>query len=119
MCFFGKLTRFFKEEAMEAIKRSDAAVVDKTGWMKHFICTGDGNGGEGCEQPLLVSQLDLYQKPMSLVEKKATGYQTKLTFCCVCCGAETDIENPAASPAALFAFGTRPSLEARQAMALM
>ncbi len=60
-------------------------------WSKQFTCTGSGNNSVGCGAVLLVSEEDLYQTSSSSYDG-STDYYT--TFCCPCCGAETDVKLP-------------------------
>lgn len=103
---------------MEVLNTKGATKTRQSGWMRQFSCTGEGNGGCGCGEPLLVSQRDFYKKSMSLNESKATGYEKKMTFCCPCCGVETDVDAPHATPFDLFALGIRPSLNKRETMSV-
>ena len=104
---------------MEVIAKKDSKETMKAGWMKGFKCSGDGNGGNGCGAPLLVSQADFYRKPTSLREREATGYIKKMTFCCPLCGVETDVDSPHLILFELFTHGNRPSQSTREMIPLM
>lgn len=58
------------------------------GWAKQAVCTGNGNGGGGCGAKLLVEERDLYKTYSS----DRPGYETHVTFSCVSCRVETDLE---------------------------
>jgi len=58
------------------------------GWSKELKCTGRGNGGGGCGALLLVSKSDLYCTVSCALHE--TDYY--VTFCCPCCGVETDVD---------------------------
>jgi len=57
-------------------------------WSEEFICTGKGNGDNGCWATLLVSRDDLYYT--TIITRRENSIF--ITFCCPCCGAETDID---------------------------
>ncbi|MEI8223877.1 MAG: hypothetical protein WCG20_02000 [bacterium] len=76
---------------------------------KEFTCTGSGNGDLGCGAVLLVSQMDLYQTRHECYDG-STDYYT--TFCCPCCGAETDVK----LSSSIRIYGTRPSGEYRMSL---
>lgn len=71
---------------MKVIKRGRS----QRGWSKEFECTGKGNGGGGCGAKLLVSENDLYMTSSSHYDGSTDYY---ITFCCSCCGVETDIKD--------------------------
>jgi rRNA maturation protein Nop10 len=71
---------------------------------KEYVCTGSGNSDFGCGAKLLVTQMDLYQTSRSFYDG-STDYYT--TFCCPCCGAETDVKVNEKI------YGVRPSNEYR------
>jgi len=60
------------------------------GWSKECRCTGSGNGGGGCGAVLLVEQPDLY---LTFQSDYGGGRETFVTFRCVGCGVETDIDD--------------------------
>jgi hypothetical protein len=78
-----------------------------TPWGKEIECTGAGNSNVGCGAKLLVGQGDLYQTSHQFIDG-STDYYT--TFCCPCCGAETDIK----PPSGVKLMGTQPSKEERK-----
>lgn len=123
---YGSGTKFYyrdyqshstKERAMKTIK-NPPPIKEQQGWMKHFKCTGEGNGDGGCKVTLLVAQTDLYHKPMSLYDQKKSGYVHKVTFCCHLCGKETDVFSPTSDMIGLFACGRRPSQAEQDAIPL-
>ncbi len=62
------------------------------GWAKEQTCTGAGNKGGGCGATLLVEQGDLY-----LTHRGGSNYGDDngtpcVTFQCMACGVETDVE---------------------------
>lgn len=77
-----------------------------TPWGKEVECTGAGNGNVGCGAKLLINQGDLYQTASHSYDGSSDYYTT---FCCPCCGAETDFK-PSSGVKLL---GTRPSTETR------
>ena len=79
-----------------------------TSWGKEFTCTGAGNRDMGCGAKLSVSQNDLYQTSHQCYDG-STDYYT--TFCCPCCGAETDVKL-----SGIKIFGTRPSESYRNSL---
>lgn len=60
------------------------------GWSTKIICTGKGNGGGGCGAELMVEEPDLYQTLRSDYTGDTDYF---VTFTCVECGVETDLEN--------------------------
>lgn len=63
---------------------------EQHGWVNELTCTGNGNGGGGCDAVLLVEEDDVYQ-----TYDGSTDYY--LTFRCPQCNAQTDIENAPSS----------------------
>lgn len=59
------------------------------GWTKKFKCTGNGNGGSGCGAKLQVMYDDLYR---THDYDYGGGHDVFITFECVECGVETDID---------------------------
>lgn len=78
-------------------------------WAKEFDCTGAGNNNVGCGAKLLVSQGDLYQTAHHCYDGSSDYYTT---FCCPCCGAETDVK----VPYEVKLLGKQPSKAERNAM---
>lgn len=60
------------------------------GWATEAECTGAGNGGGGCGAKLLVDQSDLY---ITSHTDYGGGTDHFVTFKCVSCGSETDLQN--------------------------
>ena len=58
-------------------------------WTTKATCTGKGNGGGGCGAKLLVAKSDLYRTYSHARDET----ETYVTFKCVSCGVETDIQN--------------------------
>lgn len=64
-------------------------VIEKgPGWNIEQICTGNGNGGGGCNSRLLVEANDIYVTSSTDITGEVDYYYT---FTCPVCGAETDI----------------------------
>jgi hypothetical protein len=63
---------------------------EQKGWAKESRCTGKGNGGGGCKALLLVDEGDLYLTHSSHYDG---SNETYITFRCVSCGVETDLED--------------------------
>lgn len=80
-----------------------------TPWGKEVECTGAGNGNVGCGAKLLINQGDLYQTASHSYDGSSDYYTT---FCCPCCGAETDFK----PPYYVKLLGTRPSADVRSAL---
>ena len=58
------------------------------GWSIEQRCTGDGNGGGGCNSKLLVEVGDIYVTSNTDMTGEVEYYYT---FKCPVCGVETDI----------------------------
>ena len=58
------------------------------GWSLKLKCTGDGNGGGGCQSLLLVEENDIYVTSHTDYVGDTDYYYT---ICCPECGKETDI----------------------------
>lgn len=79
---------------MKVLKKGNP---QKMGWREEYVCTGGGNGGEGCEAVLLVEQGDLFKT----YSYDREGQTTYITFLCPECGSRTDIyctDYPSRSP---------------------
>ncbi len=59
------------------------------GWAEEYNCTGDGNGGGGCNALLLVEFKDVYKTFRHCYDETDTFY----TFRCASCGVETDMKD--------------------------
>lgn len=59
-------------------------------WKAEFTCTGKGNGNQGCDAVLEITEDDLYGTYNSCMGRDETHF---VTFLCPCCGAETDVSN--------------------------
>jgi hypothetical protein len=60
------------------------------GWSIEVKCTGKGNGGGGCGAELMIEETDLYRTTSSHYDGSNVSY---MTFKCIECGVETDLEN--------------------------
>ncbi len=60
---------------------------EQRGWSMEMRCTGQGNGGGGCDALLLVERTDVYRTERHALDE--TTYCN--TFKCVSCGVETDM----------------------------
>lgn len=68
---------------MKVIKRGE-------GWKEEIVCTGNGNGGGGCQSVLEIDENDIYITRNTDI----TGVtDTYYTVCCPLCGAETDLNS--------------------------
>jgi hypothetical protein len=68
---------------MKVLKKGRA----QKGWATETVCTGNGNGGGGCEAKLLVEEGDLYRTE-SHCRDETDVYST---FMCTECKVETDL----------------------------
>jgi hypothetical protein len=75
-------------------------------WTRKLTCTGSGNGGEGCGAVLEVTFTDIYETANCDYMGDCDHYKT---FCCPCCGAETDISTKATNYYQIETLGKRPT----------
>jgi hypothetical protein len=75
-------------------------------WTRKLTCTGAGNGGEGCGAVLEVTFADIYTTTSSWYDGSSESYKT---FCCPCCGAETDISTKTQNYYRIETLGKQPS----------
>lgn len=71
---------------MQVLKKG----TGQQGWARKEICTGSGNGGQGCGAELLVEEGDIYRTSSSSYDGSSEHYKT---FTCSECGVETDMKN--------------------------
>jgi hypothetical protein len=65
------------------------------GWSREAKCTGNNNGGGGCDATLLVEQSDLFSTTSTDMGGDTDYY---VTFKCSECGVLTDLEGAAKPP---------------------
>jgi len=75
-------------------------------WTRELTCTGAGNGGEGCDAVLEVTFADIYVTSSCDYTGDCDHFKT---FCCPCCGAETDISSKTANYYRIETLGKRPT----------
>lgn len=67
---------------------------EQKGWATEIACSGEGNGGGGCNALLLVEQGDVFVTARSLRDEMDTFN----TFRCPCCNVWTDISKAVRVP---------------------